>query len=127
MISYGQGRPLQNGIMTHSSVQLTKAQKKKIKDSLKVYTFKLEHEGYNPIVLEKRAEIYFLLKKNNKAVTDLTVLINNNANNLGEIYYKRALNKLLSNNNLERSACEDFKKAQELQYIPDYKHYLFCE
>ena len=129
LVSFSQRQPPQNGMSTYtySNLKLTKAQKIRIKDSLYVCTYKLEHEGYDPIILAKRAELNFFLKRYSKAVNDYSVLINNNANNLGEWYYRRGLNKMLKNKNLEISACEDFKKAEEFRYVTNYKNYPFCK
>ncbi len=60
-----------------------------------------------------RAKLYFVLKEYKEAISDYDFLIAKNPIS-AQLYYSRGLSKLAANDIF--NACDDFKKAKDLNY-----------
>jgi tetratricopeptide (TPR) repeat protein len=79
-----------------------------------IFNYLAEKYPDNMRVLEERAELYFLTKRNARAMTDLNKVFASTANPSAELYMLRGRIKLAQYE--KESAAIDFKKARDLGY-----------
>lgn len=83
-------------------------------DSEIIFNYLVEKYPDNMRVLEERAELYFLTKRNGRAMTDLNKIFKAAQEPSAELYMLRGRIKLAQYE--KESAAVDFKKARELGY-----------
>lgn len=83
-------------------------------DSEIIFNYLIDKNPNNLRLYEERAELYFLMNKNSRAMSDLNKVFTETANPSAEMYMLRGKIKLAQHE--KESAAIDFKKAQDLGY-----------
>ena len=83
-------------------------------DSEVIFNYLIDKNPKNLRLYEERAELYFLMNKNGRAMADLNRVFAETTNPSAELYVLRGRVKLAQYE--KESAAIDFKKAQELGY-----------
>jgi tetratricopeptide (TPR) repeat protein len=86
-------------------------------DSEIIFNYLADKYPKNARILEERAELFFLTKRNGRAMSDLNKVFAAIAEPSAEMYMLRGRIKLAQNE--KPSAAIDFKKARELGYDPE--------
>ncbi|MDR0393554.1 MAG: tetratricopeptide repeat protein [Tannerella sp.] len=90
-----------------------------------IFNYLIDKYPDNMRVLEERAELYFLTKRNARAMSDLNKVFKATAEPSAELYMLRGRIKLAQYE--KESAAVDFKKARDLGYDPETINRLLKE